>query len=84
MHRQGCLSSCGVRWERLFLTLTSDNLRKQGIIIMNRCFMCKRHGESVACRFLLCAVAQESWSLVFCLFSVSWVMPYSMMELISC
>jgi hypothetical protein len=33
--------------------------------------------------FLHCAVALELWSLVFCLFGVSWVMPNFMMGLLS-
>lgn len=63
--------------------LTTDNLRKQGIIITYWCFLCKNHGESMAHFFLHCAVARELWSLVFCLFGVSWVMPNFMMGLLS-
>ncbi len=54
------------------------------VIIMDWCFMCKSHGESVAHLFRHCVVARELWSLVFCLFCVSWVMPYFVSELLSC
>lgn len=40
--------------------LIKDNLRRQGVIIVDWCSMCKSMGEL--------------WSPVFCLFGVSWVM----------
>ena len=65
-------------------TLTVDYLRRRGLIIMDWGFLCKSQRESVAYLFLHCAVAWELWSLIFCLFEVSWVMPYSVMELLLC
>jgi hypothetical protein len=34
--------------------LTLDNLRKRHVIVINRCCMCKRHGESVDHLLLHC------------------------------
>lgn len=66
-------SSCSVK---LGKTLTMGILRKcRGVIIMHWWFMCMSHGESVANLFLHCAVTQELWFLVFCLFVVSWAVP---------
>ena len=52
----------------LGMTLTTDNVRKRGLIIMDQFLMCYSHGENVAHTFLCCAVAREMWSLVFYLF----------------
>ena len=67
VYHQQWLFSRGVTSHK---TLTTDNLRKQGLIIMDWYFMCKNQRESVAHHFLHCAVAQELQSLVFCLFGV--------------
>ena len=80
MYHQGSPFSIGALLGKV---LTMDNLRKQGIIITYWCFLCKNHGESMAHFFLHCAVARELWSLVFCLFGVSWVVPNFMMGLLS-
>uniref|UniRef100_A0A7N2MNQ6 Reverse transcriptase zinc-binding domain-containing protein n=1 Tax=Quercus lobata TaxID=97700 RepID=A0A7N2MNQ6_QUELO len=56
--------------------LTTDNLRKRRIIVLDWCYMCKRCGESVDHLLLHCPIAFELWSLVFCLFGIHWVMPH--------
>ena len=56
-------------------TLTVDNLRRRGIIVVGWCSMCKHSGEFVNHLFLHCEVAQVLWSMVFSLFAVTWVMP---------
>ncbi|KAK9995838.1 hypothetical protein SO802_020524 [Lithocarpus litseifolius] len=61
--------------------LTTDNLRKRRVIVLDWCYMCKGCGESVDHLLLHCPIAWELWSLVFCLFGVQWVMPYSVLEL---
>ena len=65
-------------------TLAMDNLRKWGIVVMDYCFICKSHGESVTHLLLHCVVTWELCSLVFCLFGVHWAVPYSVIELLSC
>ena len=61
--------------------LTTDNLRKRRIIVLDWCYMCKRCGELVDHLLLHCPVAFELWSLVFCLFGLHWVMPHKVIEL---
>lgn len=64
--------------------MTTDNSRKQEILIMDWFFVSKRHGESVAPLFLHYVVAQKFWSLVFCLCGVHQTMAYFVIELLSC
>jgi hypothetical protein len=63
--------------------LTLDNLMKMQVIIVNRCCMCKRSGESVDHIFLYCDVASALWSTLFTCFG-SWVMPSSVIDLFAC
>ena len=44
--------------------LTTDNLRKRKMWILNWCYMCKRNGESVDHLFLHCPLASDLWSMV--------------------
>ena len=60
--------------------LTTDNLRKRSIIVLDWCYMCKRCGESVEHLLLHCPIASELWSLVFCLFGLHWFMPLKVLE----
>ena len=64
--------------------LTTDNLRKRRIVVLDWCYMCKRCGESVDHLLLHCSLARELWSLVFFfffLFGLHWVMPLKVIEL---
>ena len=64
--------------------LTINNLRRCRILVLNWCFMCKRAGESVNHLMLHCEYAQELWSMIFCLFGISWVMPQTSYALLHC
>ena len=61
--------------------LTTDKLRKQHVLVLDWCYMCKNCGESVDHLLLHCPIACELWSLVFCLFGIYWVMPQKVIEL---
>ena len=61
--------------------LTTDNLRKRHVIVLDWCYMCKRCGGSVDHLLFHCSIAWELWSLVFCLFGIQWVMPNTVLEL---
>ena len=61
--------------------LTTDNLHKRRVIVLDWCYMCKRYGESMDHLLLHCSIAWELWSLVFCLFGIQWVIPYTVLEL---
>ena len=56
--------------------LTMDNLRKRKICIVEWC--CSDH------LLLHCTFAQAVWSLVFCLFGISWVMLARVVDLLAC
>ena len=55
--------------------LSTDNLRKRDIIVMDWFFMYKQSGENVDYLLLHCLIALEMWSMVFCLFGIHWVLP---------
>jgi len=63
--------------------LTHDNLRRRGIVVVEWCVMCKKHGESVDHLLLHCDVAWIVWSSFYRLFGVEWVMPSSVVDLLS-
>jgi hypothetical protein len=64
--------------------LTTDNLRKRRLFVLDWCGMCKRDGESVDHLLLHCPIAQEFWDLAFSMFGLSWVMPRRVMDLLHC
>jgi hypothetical protein len=63
--------------------LTHDNLRRRGIVVVEWCVMCKKHGEFVDHFLLHCDVARVVWSSFYSLFGVEWVMPSSVLNLLS-
>jgi hypothetical protein len=63
--------------------LTLDNLRKRHVIMVDRCYMCKRNMESVD-HFLHCNVAYALWIVLFTCFGMSWVMPKKVIDLFTC
>ncbi len=48
----------------LIRSLVSNNLRKQRLIVIDWCCMCKRDGETTNHLLLHCFVAQELWSML--------------------
>jgi hypothetical protein len=64
--------------------LTLDNLRKRHVIVIDRCCMCKRHGESVDHLLLHCETACALWNTIFSRFGLSWVMPLRVVDLFAC
>jgi hypothetical protein len=71
-----------VRFAALGKIFTLDNLRKRHVIMINRCYMCKRTGESVDHLLLHCDVASSLWSSLFSRFGMSWVMPRRVIDLL--
>ena len=64
--------------------LTSDNLRRHGIILASWCCMCKADGESMDHLLLHCPYAKELWDMIFVLFGIHWVMPKQVIEVFCC
>jgi hypothetical protein len=64
--------------------LTLDNLKKRHVIVIDRCCMCKRDGESVDHLLLHCDMASALWSVFFSCFGMFWVMPRQVIDLFAC
>lgn len=60
-------------WWGLEIPIGKPLMREQvrAISKLNVIKLCKSHGERMTHLFLHCAVAQEFWSLIFCLFGIS-------------
>jgi hypothetical protein len=63
--------------------LTHGNLRRRGVVVVEWCVMYKKHGESVDHLLLHCDVARVVCSFFYSLFGVEWVMPSSVLDLLS-
>jgi len=63
---------------------TLDNLRKRRVIVIGRCCMCKMNGKFVDHFLLHCEVARALWNAIFSRFSLSWVMPLRVINLLAC
>ncbi len=64
--------------------LTTDNLRKQNIILVSWYCMCKADGETIDHLFLHCPVAREMCAAIYNLFGASWVMRRQVIDLLAC
>jgi hypothetical protein len=64
--------------------LTLDNLRKRQVVVINRCFICKKDGESIDHLLLHCEVAYALWCNILSRLGLSWVMPRSVLDLCAC
>jgi hypothetical protein len=64
--------------------LTIDNLRRRGIIVINRCWLCESDGETVDHLLLHCGVVNALWNVIFSRFGLCWVMLSSVKELFAC
>jgi len=64
--------------------LTLDNLKKRHVIMVDRCCLCKRNGESADHLLLHCDVAFALWSALFTRFGTSWAMPRIVIDLFAC
>ena len=47
---------------------------------MNRCFLCKLEGDFINHILLHCTKARILWHLLFSLFEVVWMIPFSMKD----
>ena len=55
--------------------LTLDNLKKGGIVVINRCVLCKNDGESIDHITLHCPFFVKILDSIFLLLKVEWVFP---------
>ena len=64
--------------------LTTDNLRRCHVIVLDWCCMCKKSGENISHLLMHCPVAREVWNFIFSIFGIQWVMPCGVLDLLSC
>ena len=64
--------------------LTTDNLRRHQVIIMDWCCMCKNNGESSSHLLLHCPMAWDLWNFILSLFGLHWVMLRDVRDLLAC
>ncbi len=64
--------------------LTTDNLRRRQVIVLDWCCLCRKNGESISHLLMHCSVAKEIWNFFFSNFEIPWVMPYGVLDLLSC
>jgi len=51
--------------------------------VIEWCCMCKKNGESIDHLLLHCEVACDLWSYILILFGVEWVMPRTVLKLLT-
>ena len=65
-------------WEATWnKVLTLDQIQRRGWPLANRCYLCLSEEETLDHLLLQCNVARILWHLLFSLFGVSWVLPFS-------
>uniref|UniRef100_A0A2N9EX59 Reverse transcriptase domain-containing protein n=1 Tax=Fagus sylvatica TaxID=28930 RepID=A0A2N9EX59_FAGSY len=64
--------------------LTTNNLRRRRVIVLDYCWLCKSNGESISHLLLHCSYATEIWNFFVNIFGISWVMPFGIVDLLSC
>ncbi|XP_041002530.1 uncharacterized protein LOC121248205 [Juglans microcarpa x Juglans regia] len=63
--------------------LTTDNLRKRQVVVLDWCCMRKKHEESVDHLLLHCEVVKVIWDDVFLRVKLSWVMPCRLVDFLA-
>ena len=60
--------------------LTQDQLKRRGWNLANRCPLCCDEEETINHILIHCSKAKVLWDLLFSLFGVNWVLPFSVRD----
>jgi hypothetical protein len=64
--------------------LTMNNLRKEHVIVIDWCCMCKKSEESIDHLLLRCEMASALWNTIFNHVGLAWVMPSCVVDHFAC
>ena len=68
-------------WEATWgKVLTLDQLKRRGMTLVNRCFMCEKNEENIDHLLIHCKSAKMLWNLFLSIFGTSWVFRQSMLH----
>ena len=62
--------------------LTLDQLKKRGITLVNRCFLCEKNEETIDHLLIHCSRAKMLWDLLLAITEVNWVFPRTVRQLL--
>ena len=62
--------------------LTLDQLKRRGIPLVNRCFLCEEDEETIDHLLIHCSRARMLWDLFLAITEVKWVFPRSVRQLL--
>ena len=68
-------------WEAAWgKVLTMDNLKRRGMAVANRCFLCEEDEETINHLLIHCRSAKMLWDLLLSIGGFSWVFPRSVLH----
>ena len=68
-------------WEAAWgKVLTLDQLKRRGMIVANRCFMCEEEEENIDHLLIHCKFAKMLWDLILSIVGISWVFLHSVLH----
>ena len=62
--------------------LTLDQLKRRGIPLANRCFLCEEYEETIDHLLIHCARAKMLWDLLLAITEANWVFPRTVRQLL--
>ena len=60
--------------------LTLDQLKRRGITLVNRCFLCKEEEETIDHLLVHCSRAKMLWNLFLAIMDYNWVFPLTVRQ----